>query len=127
MLLVFRIGNGFEEFLVTGGTADVLGWTCSAGFQKPRIVFARGGLADSLNPDAVVPVIAEVVDILDRLGAGILDDLLQRCLLRGHAAVVEAVRVGHTPPCATGAELIEMGVGPAHCGLDHLVQPVDII
>ena len=66
MLLMFRTDESLKEFLVTGGTTDVLGRTGTAGFQKPRIVEARDSLADPLDLDAVIPVIAEVVDILDR-------------------------------------------------------------
>ena len=86
VLLVVRIGEGFEELLVARGTANVLWRAGPCGLQKPWVNHARGGLVDPLDPDAVVPVITEVVDILDRPGTGILDDLLQRCLLRKPAA-----------------------------------------
>ena len=107
------------------GAADVLGRAGPGGLQQPWIGHAWGGLVDPLDPDTVVPVIAEVVDILDGLGAGAVEQLFQGHLLRIHGAVVEPVRVGHAPTGIAHPELVEMGVGPAHGCLDDLMQPVE--
>ena len=71
MLFVDGIGEGFEELLVAPGAADVLGRTGTGGLEEPWVDHAGGGIVDPLDPDAVVPVIAEVIDILDRSDAGL--------------------------------------------------------
>ena len=122
---VVRIGESFEELLIAPGAADVLGWAGASRLQEPRVDHVGGGIVDPLDADAVIPVIAEVVGILDRPCAGFPEQLLQGHRLRGHGTLVEPVRIGHAPTDISGAELVEMGVGPAHGRLHDLMQPVE--
>lgn len=92
----FRAGENLKEFPGTGGTTDLPGRTGAAGVQRPRIVDARDSLADLPGLEAVIPVIAEAAGMWDCPGTA-SSHLLQRCLLRGHGAVEEAVRVGQAP------------------------------
>lgn len=62
--------------------ADFLWRVSSGGLQKPWAGHARGCLVDPLDPHVVVSLIAKVVDILDRLGTGILE----RCSANAWAA-----------------------------------------
>ena len=69
------------------------------------------------------PVVAKIVDVVDRLFAGVLDDLAQSGFVGGQ---VLAAKIGvRDTPCGAGCfEHVEMRVGPAHGHLQCQVQPV---
>ena len=71
------------------------------------------GIGRALDPDRVVPAVAEVAEVVDRPRSRVLDDVPQRRLRRGARAAAE-LRVGHAPLGAAGAEGAEVAVGPAH-------------
>ena len=67
--------------------------------------------------------LAKIVDVVDRLFAGVLDDLAQSGFVGGQ---VLAAKIGvRDTPCGAGCfEHVEMRVGPAHGHLQCQVQPV---
>ena len=86
-----------------------------------RVESLRVGLADALDADDVSHV-AKVVEIMNRPGAGILDDVEERGL---RPVARPRSRDRGRPACATSPELVEMAVGPAHRRLQDEVQPVE--
>src|SRR5215207_2311650 len=73
--LVLRVGDRFEEIGIPPGTADVFGWTASLGFGQARVCDARQRLGGAFDLDRMLPAVAEVVEILERLRADLLDDV----------------------------------------------------
>src|SRR5215207_8242878 len=82
MALVLRIGERGEELLIAGWPADVLGRAAADGVEEPRIGHGRIAWSDALDLGRVLPPVAEVVKVGQRLGAGVLDHLQQRRLAR---------------------------------------------
>lgn len=124
MFWVLRIAHCFEELVVTGCAADVLGRAAACDVCQTRVEFAGDGVVDLADFDLVVPAVAEVVEIVDRTGAGVLDDLDQSGLVGGQVFAAE-VRVGQPSCRATGLKHVEVRVSPAHGGLDGQVEAVE--
>ena len=89
------------------------------GYATPGI-----GIGDALDLDRVLPAVAEVVEIFERLHADVFEDIDEAGLARVERATAP-VGVGNTPSDVAGADLVEMAVGPAHCRLDDQMQPVE--
>src|SRR5665213_1031447 len=71
------------------------------------------------------PAVAEVVDITERLAAGIDEDGAETSRLGVHRPVVNSIGVWLAPTCAADAELVEMRVGPTHGGLNRQMQAIE--
>ena len=74
----------------------------------------------------MLPAIAEVVEIYQRLRADVFEHVVEP----GLAGVEEVaapigIGIGRAPSDVTGAKLVEMAVGPAHGRLDGQMQPVE--
>jgi hypothetical protein len=124
--LVLWIGNSFEHFGVAPWAATVLERTAAADFNQARIERTRRGVGEAFDFDRVLPAIAEVVEIDELLCADIFEDVVEP----GFAGVEEvtgriSIGVWRTPADITGAQLVEMAVGPAHGGLNGQMQPVE--
>src|SRR5215211_1866401 len=120
MALVLRIGERLQELLIARRTADVLGRAAADSLKEPRIGGSRIARLDPLDLDRVLPPIAKVVKIGQRLGAFVIDHLQQRRLAR-----VERTRpavpfgIGKAPAHIASAELPEVAVGPAQHRLQN--------
>ncbi len=124
--LVLWIGNSFEHFGVAPRAATVLGRTAAADFNQARIERTRRGVGEAFDFDRVLPAIAEVIEIDELLCADIFEDVVEP----GFAGVEEvagpiSIGIWRTPADITGAQLVEMAVGPAHGGLNGQMQPVE--
>jgi hypothetical protein len=100
VLLVGRIGDRGEEFGIAPGPAHVLGRAAARCGDELRVESLRVGLADALDADDVVPAVAKVVEIMNRPGAGILDEVEERGL-RGRQWPALEVEIGDAPARAT--------------------------
>ena len=77
MALVSWIADGLEELGIAPGSADVFGRTAALGVDQAGIGKPRCWIADALDLDRMFPAIAEVVELFEGLGAGVLDQLEQ--------------------------------------------------
>src|SRR5688572_18853587 len=75
MLLVCRIGDRGKEVGIAPRPAHVLGRAAADRGNELRVAGLRIGLADALDPDGMVPTVAKIIEVVDRPGAGILDDI----------------------------------------------------
>ena len=123
MALVLRVGDRREELGIAPRSADVLGRAAPCGVDQERVDEAGHGIRDALDLDRVFPAVAEVVEVFQRLRAGILEDV-EETRLAGIERAFSPVRVGHAPAHVAGPDLLEMAVGPAHGGLEHQVQVI---
>lgn len=72
----------------------------------------------------MIPAIAEIIDVAERLAASVGQNRCEARLLGVHRSI-DAVGVGFAPAGAADAELVEVGVGPAPGGLDRQMQAVE--
>ena len=71
MFFVAGIFESLQEILIAGRTADIF-WRAATGpFEEDRIDEAGDGGRDLLDLDRVLPAIAKIVEVLERLYAGI--------------------------------------------------------
>ena len=124
VVFVRRVGDRGEELSVAWRPAHVLGRAAALGGDELRVKGLRIGLADALDPDGMIPAAAKAVEVMNRPGAGILDQVEERCL-RCRPWPAAEVGIGNAPARATSPELVEMAIGPAHRRLQHEVQPVE--
>ena len=111
MAQVLGVSDGFEEFCVAPGTADVFGRTATCGVDQARVCGTRRGIGDVLDLDRVLPAVAKVVEIFERLHADVLD--IDEAGLARIERATAPVGVWNTPSDVAGADLVEMAVGPA--------------
>jgi len=71
------IADDIEEFSIAPRAADA-----SAGFDQSRIKDARLWIEEPLDLDRVLPAIAKVVDVAQRLGADVFDHFVETRLAR---------------------------------------------
>ena len=73
----------------------------------------------------MIPAIAEVIEIVDRLGAGLTNDIAEPCLA-GIDRLVAIIVVGirNPPPELTSEELEEVAIRPAKRRLKRQMQPI---
>jgi hypothetical protein len=103
VLLMAGIGDGIEELAVTPWATNILRRTASGCFDKARVVDAWHGISDALDTDRVLPAIAEVVEVFQRFGADILQNIDEPGLAGIERSVTE-VRIRPAPRDATGVE-----------------------
>lgn len=123
MFRVLGIAHGFEELFVSGCAADILWRATARGICQTRVEFAGNGIADLADRDLVVPTVAEVLEIVDRAGPRVLDQLGHGGLVGGQVVAAE-VRVGKPPCRAACLEHVKVRVGPTHCNLDGQVEAI---
>ena len=116
MFLVRRITDGFEEIDIAGRTTDIFRWSGIGASQTHGEGQVDTGRQDLLHLDAVLPRIAEVVDIDETLqpaqGAGERHATLA---LHGRTP---AIRIGVAEVALADDELVHMSAHPAH-GLQY--------
>ena len=118
------IGLGVEHVHVAGISADVFRRAPPRGIEQPWIRGSGRRRFDPLDLDLVTPVVAEVVGIIELLGAGAFDEVDQPGFARVEQAAT-VVSIGCAPAQPAKPELMEMAVGPAHRGLDGQMQPIE--
>src|SRR5437870_375965 len=74
-------------------------------------------IGEALDFDRMLPTVAEVVEILQRLGADVFKHIVELVLTRiEEVAHSIATGIGRAPADAAGAQLVEMAVGPSRPG-----------
>jgi hypothetical protein len=123
--------DGRADQLIAAQAAAVLGRAVASAVQADRrgrgVVPWRHGL----EPDDVFPAVAEVIEVAQRV-AGIREHFVEAYLFLGHAglALLHLIRaqvvlsLGTVIP-RTGAELVQVTVGPAERDLEDLVDLVE--
>src|SRR5258708_38725661 len=124
MTLVLWVVDRLEEVGIAPGTADVFGGTAPCSLDQARVRNAGHGIGNALDLDRVLPAIAKIVEVSERLCANILEHVDEACLARVERAVAP-IGVGITPSDVAGADLVEMTVRPAHRRLDGEMQTVE--
>jgi hypothetical protein len=75
----------------------------------------------------MVPAVAEVVEIMDRLGAGLLNDIAEPRFAGIHGLVaVIVVGIRNPPTDLTSEELEEVAIRPAKRLLKRQMQPIKV-
>src|SRR5438045_8533372 len=100
MALVTGIGDGFEIVAIAPGAADILRRASPYRFDETRIEHPLGRRGDRLDRDPVLPVVAEIVDVLKGLllPRGIGEEIAERRLSRRKRAVAPRVLgIGGSP------------------------------
>ncbi|MHC2282109.1 hypothetical protein ACVME8_008752 [Bradyrhizobium diazoefficiens] len=75
MFWMSRVADGVEVVGIAGRTADVLWRTTTGGLEQEGKSLYRRVVEPFLEFDHMVPAVAEVIEIMDRLGAGLLNDI----------------------------------------------------
>jgi hypothetical protein len=104
---VIWLGEDLEDVLVPGGTAAVFGRAAADRFEQKDIRRPVRARRDLLQLDGVGPVVAEVVDVPERLAASIGQRGVEAACLGVQRSLVEAVRVGFAPTGVTDTDLVE--------------------
>jgi hypothetical protein len=100
--VVVRIGVRFEELAVAPGATDVLGRATAGCFDQAWVRDPGLRISGPLDADRVFPAIAEVVEVFERLEAGVLDDVSEAGLAGVEWAAIE-VRGWNAPPDVAGS------------------------
>jgi hypothetical protein len=119
LVLVMRgVRKCGKEVLVAPHTAAVLGRAGVSPAHADRITHPRIGIEDRLDPDDVLPAVAEVVLVRQRLALG------QAQVAQGGRRVVREHQFGFrlAVPVLAVREHVQMRVGPAHRRLPDRVQ-----
>ncbi len=121
---MFGVVDRFEKFSIAPGAADILGRAASCNVDQARIENTGFRVEEALDLDRVLPAVAKVIEISQRLCADIFENVVETGLARVERAIA-LIGIWHTPPDVPGADLIEVSIGPAHRGLDREMQTVE--
>ena len=118
-----RVEDGLEEVGVARRTAHIFG-RCAVSASEAQGAGRQDGIrrVALLHRHPVFPVIAEVVEVLERLHARECGLALDALLGTGRVAPVE-LRVGDAVALAGDLEFVQMPPVPAHDALDHVMEP----
>lgn len=120
-----RVEDGLEEVGVARRTAHVFG-RCAVSASEAQGAGRQDGIrrVALLHLDPVFPVIAEVVEVLERLHARERGLELDALLGTGWVAPVE-LRVGDAVALADDLEFVQMPAVPADDALDDVMKPAE--
>src|ERR1019366_9984055 len=120
-------GYGVQEVIVAWRAAAILRRAAPLTAEELEIEPVRFGGLNALDDDPMLPVVAHVVDIPERLGAAV-----ERFRKFGRAGALDlasptgVVGIGDAVDHIIDRELPEVIVEPAHGGLDDLVQGLKV-
>ena len=120
MVVVTGIVKGFLQVGVAPGASAVFGWAGTLAGKAGGDLRFGVGIETFLEHEVVLPAVAEVIRVLDVV-ARLLEELAQP----GISLVSEPeFGVGDSVVAGGCGEHVQVGIGPAHRGLDDVVQPV---
>ena len=127
-MFVLRMGgvaDGIEVFGIAWRTADVFRRTTTGGLEQEGKSLCRRVVEPFFEFDHMVPAVAEVIEIMDRLGAGLLNDIAEP-RLAGIDGLGPKSPSGSGMPQRTFAseELEEVAIRPAKRRLKRQMQPI---
>ena len=124
--LMFGVFDGLDQLSVAGGTAAILRRAAAADFGQARVDHAGFRICKPLDLDRMLPAVAEVIEILQRLCPEVFEHVAKPGLAGVEKVVAPIyVGIGRAPSDVARADLIEVGVGPAHGRLDREMQTVE--
>jgi hypothetical protein len=75
MAFVLRVLDGLKELGIAPGAAAVFGRAAAVDLDQARIDDSGFGVGEALDPDRVLPAIAEVVKVRQRLRTDVFEDI----------------------------------------------------
>ena len=119
------IADGVKVFGVARSTAYVFRRTTTGGLEQEGKSFCRRVVEPFFEFDHVVPTVAEVIEVMDCLGASLANDIAKPRFagINGLVAVI-VVWIRNPPPDLTGEELEDVAVSPPERLLKRQVQPI---
>src|SRR5271154_7285194 len=105
------VADGIEVFGIAGRTSNIL-WRAAAGsIEQEGKPLSRRVVEPFFELDHMIPAVAEVIEIMDRLGAGLANDIAKPRFagIQGLVAVIIA-GVGSPPTDLTNEELEEVAI-----------------
>ena len=126
-MFVLRMGeitDCIEVFGIAWRTADIFWRTTTGGVEQEGKSLCHGVVEPFFEFDHMVPAVTEVIEIMDRLGARLSNDIAEPRLAgidRLMAVIVAGIR--NPPTDLTSEELEEMAICPAKRRLERQMQP----
>jgi len=100
-------------------------WRAAPGcFDEAWVGNPGHGITDALDADRVFPAVTEIVEVFERPGADILEDVDEPGLAGVKRSAAE-VRIRNAPANIASTDLVEMAVRPANGSLQHKVQAIE--
>ncbi len=125
MLWMGRVADGIEVVGISVRTSNIIRRTTTGGLEQEWKTIHRRVVEPFFELDHMVPAVAEVIEIMDRLGAGLPDDIAEP-RLAGIDGLGTKITIGirDAPMSFASEELEEMAIRPAKCRLKRQVQPI---
>ena len=128
-MFVLRMGevtDCIEVFGIAWRTTDVFRRTTTGGLEQEGKSLCHGVVEPFFEFDHMVPAVAEVIEIMDRFGARLLNDIAEP-RLAGIDRLVAVIVVGirNPPTDLTSEELEEVAICPAKRRLKRQMQPIE--
>jgi len=119
------IADGVKVFGVARSTAYVFRRTTTGGLEQEGKSFCRRVVEPFFEFDHVVPTVAEVIKIMDCLGAGLSNDIAEPGLagIDGRGPKF-TVGIRNAPTFLASVELEEVAVCPTKRRLKRQMQPI---
>jgi len=125
MIFVVGVAERFKHFGIAPWSSGVLWGTLAGGVDDPGICELWISWLDPLDFDAVVPAVAKVVEIPERLAPRAREGLSQGGLARIGRPVKAVVGIGYAIAGPPKAHFPKMRVGPCQRCLEDSVQAVE--
>src|SRR5271166_1244679 len=116
MALMAGILESFDEVTVAPGAADVLRGAAPGSFDQSRIGDVRFRVRQTFDLDRMLPAVAEVVEIAQRLDSGVFEDI-DEPRFAGVERSVGPFGIGEAKADVFGADFVKVAVRPAQRGL----------
>ena len=125
VLRMSGVADGIEVFGVAWRTADIFRRTTAGGIEQEWKTVRWRVVEPFFEFDHMVPAVAEVIEIMDRLGAGLVNDIAEPRLagIDGLGAKI-TIGIGDAPMPFASVELEEMAIRPAKRRLKRQMQPI---
>lgn len=98
------VADGLEVFGITRRTADVFRRTTTGCLEQEGQALCRGVVEPFFELDHMVPAVAKVIKVMDRLGAGLANDIAKPRFAGIHGLVAVIVAWIRIPQRASPAK-----------------------
>ena len=125
VLRMCGVADGIKVFGIAWRTADVFRRTTTGGLEQEGKSLCCRVVEPFFEFDYMVPTVAEVIEVMDRLGAGLLNDIAEPRLsgIDGRGTKI-TVGIGDAPTFFASVELEEVAVCPTKRRLKRQMQPI---
>lgn len=123
MLWMSRVVDSFEVFRIARHAANIFWRAAADGIEQEREAIHRRVVEPLFQLDDVVPAVSEVIEIMDRLGAGIADDIAEPRLagIDGLRTKV-IIEIGKPPMPVARGELEQVAIRPVKRSLKRQMR-----